>query len=128
MAKNDINLPAVTTALGSGQTPEQALLAKLLLEDLQKKRALEEESDRQARVSREQNVAIVKEGLAKKALEQESCPHRKPAPSNESAIAGQRDHRGNVIFICQYCQQQWNQRTLPPALRIPADFVGGPNF
>lgn len=107
---------------------KQSALYELQAEELirQKEKRLEEQRVQGA--ARAQNVTDIAKRLKEDQDRQANCSHRKPAPSHESAIAGQRDHSGVAHFICQYCQKQWLGSELPPQLRVPADRVGGPQL
>lgn len=107
----------------SGITQE---LQKALLYELNQNRARQEEKERIQQAARDNNIQDVKHKMENDRLIQEGCQHIKPAPSRDSAVAGQRDHRGEAHFICQYCAKEWTGTTLPPHLRIPAERVGGP--
>lgn len=74
----------------------------------------------------EQRMAAIQEMIAEKVREQQSCPHQKQ--NGEYRVGGQRDHRGNTIYFCQWCQMTWNQSTIPPHImsRIDPARIGGP--
>jgi len=107
---------------------KQAELASLQMDELQETRGKRAEAIRIAKVMQEGTIADEKKKAIAVKNHQAGCDHRKPAPSHESAIAGQRDHQGVAHFICQYCAQEWTGGELPLSLRIPGDRLGGPQI
>ena len=82
-----------------------------------------EESEKRAR---EQNLNDIRNQAVQQKLVQDACQHRKP--NNEPSLAGQRDHRGMVHWICLNCQKTWDGKELPMGLGLPAERVGGPHL
>ena len=132
LTKKDITVDSsilASAALNSLQQPAVSLddqIKQLQLEELQRVRNIRESSERDQRVARDSNVREIAKKLREKEELQAQCPHRKPPPSFQSALAGQRDHQGIAHFICQYCQKEWTGSTVPPELRIDGGQVGGP--
>ncbi len=136
-AKNRLDVSTVIGAAQNSSDPEvqRAILALLTkqgeLVDLQlseQRRTIgeREETLRITKAARDSNIADVKKNVARVKNEQDNCIHRKPAPSHEPSIGGQRDHRQQTHFICLYCHQEWLGNELPNHLRIPAERIGGP--
>lgn len=96
----------------------------LELEELKERRAEVKEQRRIALEARKQNAFQLEKARENQENIQRLCPHQKP--NGQPAIAGQRDHQHHYIFICAYCSKTFNEHTLPPHLRIPAERVGGP--
>lgn len=114
----------------ASQDPEVLAMQKGLLA-LQYKKLAEEmgESDENKRMqmeARKQNAFQLEQARKLQEMNQQLCPHQKP--NGQPAIAGQRDHQHEYIFICAYCAKTFSGRNLPPHLRIPAERVGGPDF
>lgn len=72
--------------------------------------------------AREQNARSLESARGEKENQQKLCPHRKP--NGKSAIAGQKK-RKKIFYICQYCQQEYDEITLPPELDPNKDFANG---
>jgi hypothetical protein len=126
----DPNTVAAATMLTAGptNTPAQEALMSLLAEELLRTKKKREEDERIQKAAREANINEIKKTLAQRNSEQNACIHRKPPPSHASALAGQRTHRGTVVFICQYCQKEFTEKTIPPDLHVPGDTIGGPQL
>lgn len=109
-------------------SPAQELLATLLARKLQKQLAQEEEAEEITKKARESGARSMDEMRKREFDKQAACPHLKP--NFQSALAGQRTHQHNYIFICQYCAREFSGDDLMkyPHLRIPLDRIGGPNF
>lgn len=124
MAKNDTDNPG----LSSGFNLDELTKAKLLLEykQLLKKTAADEEAERTAKVAREASAKSMEKTRLEKVEAQNECPHLKP--SGLPGIGGQKMGNNHYIFICAYCQKEFNELTLPARLRPNADTVGGPQL
>lgn len=111
----------------AGDTDESAQLRNLLLKLLgnklaeeEKEKQLKEEEARKLLVARTQDFKAIQERIA---WTQESCDHKKE--DGRSRVAGQKLSSGDTALICQLCFKVWNQNTLPPALRIDPNWIGG---
>lgn len=107
---------------------KQTELVELDTEEKLRLKIQRETAENTQKIAKETVIADTKRQLAKEEAKRKNCIHRKPAPSFESAVAGQRDHSQVAHFICQYCGQEWEGSQLPPNLYIPADRVGGPQL
>ena len=120
----DILQGAVRPDTGSETEAMQKALLSLQLQQLTEEVG-EKTASKEARNQARKVIAKSMEGARlQQTQRQESCPHKKP--NGSPSIAGQRDHQHNHIFICAYCAKEFNQHTLPPHLRIPAEWIGGP--
>ena len=111
-----------------GEDAETLAMKKALLQ-LQLTTLTEETTEKQAtKDSRLQARKVIAKsmeaGRQQQLARQEQCPHKKP--NGQPSIGGQRDHQHNYIFICAYCAKEFNQHTLPPHLRVPNEYIGGP--
>lgn len=108
----------------------QLLNAQLQTEEILRTKQLRTDAEAQAKKARESNIEDVRKQEERNAFDQENCAHRKPPPSHGPAIGGQRDHRGNVHYICLYCHKTWKNAELPIPLRVglDADKIGGPQL
>ena len=106
----------------------QDALAELQYEEALRLRDLRLAAEHDKQFARNAKREEIRAQIALKDFAQASCPHRKPFPSQGSAFAGQRDHRGVTHFICQYCQIEYTGTALPPEFRISSDLIGGPNL
>src|SRR5262245_19036764 len=123
-SNNTTNELAVTALAGTSSGGNAAdRLAELMAVKIAKELEQEKTEAANKQALREAQIAGVKQMLESRALGQAQCPHMKP--NFRPAMAGQKDHRGNAHFICQYCQKEYGN-DLPMHLRIPADQVGGP--
>ena len=87
--------------------------AKKLEEDTAKKNFIES-----------RRIAVAEE-MRQRAAIQAGCMHLKP--NGYPSIGGQRDHHGNRIFLCLFCNAVW-QNELPAHLRnFNPDLMGGPS-
>jgi len=111
---------------GSKATPAQEQILGLLAEELLRNKQARQEREELEKNTRRANIDDIKRNTALKTMEQDACLHRKPPPSHASALAGQRTHRGNVNYICQYCHKEFSEKTIPPDLRISSETIGGP--
>lgn len=128
--------PPVQTAGGSYDAEEADLRKQLLRRQLenaelesfdrQETNAKRLESKRRLENLKTTTLKTEKKRKAIINAEQASCPHMKPM-GHGSAVAATRDHSGHVHFLCQYCQKTWDDSQLPPSLRIPSEFIGGPH-
>jgi hypothetical protein len=132
MANKEINPNDILTAganfLPQSTDPEVLAMQKGLLA-LQFQELTEQREEKQGAKDARNNARIIiakSQEAARKRQEQiqDVCPHKKP--NGQPSIAGQRDHQHNYIFICAYCAKVFNQHTLPAHLRIPNEYVGGP--
>lgn len=124
---NAADLLVNSGALQNGD-PETNALQKALL-SLQLQQLTEEVGEKTAtKEARNQARKVIAKSMEtarqQQEMRQESCPHKKP--NGSPSIAGQRDHQHNYIFICAYCAKTYDQHTLPPHLRIPNEWIGGP--
>ena len=123
-----VHVPAVEVYTDDVQlSPDEVRTQKeaLELEELKERRAEIKEQRRIQLAARKQNAEQLELSRKQQEAIQSLCPHLKP--NGTTAIAGQRDHQHHYIFICAYCSKTFNEHTLPPHLRVPAERVGGPN-
>jgi len=125
---NTVAAAALFTTTAEKSPPTQNALLELLTEELLRNKTDRQEKERIQQAARDANIADVRKNLLQKQADQEACLHRKPPPSHASALAGQRTHRGTVVFVCQYCQKEFDQTTIPPNLQIPGETIGGPQL
>lgn len=99
-----------------------------LFELLEKKEAKKKRDEAEAafQAARKTVMAAQVAGWEAEEAKRASCPHTKP--SGRSAIAGQKLHSHDYLWICQYCSKTWKNDQLPAHLRIDSDRVGGPQF
>lgn len=137
MSTKTVDFPSGALATPTDPTIQKATLELLRkqaeLADLQAEELLRAKAERQEKVeikkrAKESNLETIRKNLDEIKSQQEACIHRKPAPSHESALAGQRDHQQVTHYVCQYCAKPFTDKTVPPNLRIPADRVGGPIY
>jgi hypothetical protein len=85
------------------------------------------------RISREAGHESIKMQMANEAAKQRLCSHLKE--NGYTHLAGQRNHAGVIILVCQSCQKMFrsdapegSKEFLPPSL-VPTreGSVGGPN-
>lgn len=119
---NDTNKTPISSVDVESQLRQELLALQLRREKKQDADATEQENQQIA--ARKQNALSQEAARQEKLRQQEGCAHRKP--NNTSAIAGQRDHQHNSIYLCQYCQKEYDQHTLPANLRPDPNFIGGP--
>jgi hypothetical protein len=114
--------------VGGTLSPSQELLAQLLARKLQRQLAQEDEAEDTNRKAREAGARTMQMKRDQETAKQNACPHLKP--NFQSALAGQRTHQHNYVFICQYCACEFDGNDLMtrPHLRIPMDRIGGPNY
>ena len=91
---------------------------------LDKKIAEDEEAERIAVEQRRQGALNLESKRQQEIDRQNSCPHIKP--NRATAIAGQRDHSGNIHYVCQLCSKPWTNNELPAWLTPDPIFIGGP--
>lgn len=103
-----------------------------LLDEIRLKRELREEAEYNAKEEekhrlRDQQAAAIKADKERREEFQKLCNHMKPG-GRTANVMGQRDHRGNLLLVCQTCFGAFNQKTLPPQVAngINWDHVGGP--
>jgi|SRR5579871_2709377 len=101
----------------------KALLA-LQLKQVSKQVKEQEEAENSHKKARLDAALQMEKARKQEEAVQAYCPHKKP--NGQSAIVGQRDHQHNYIFLCSYCQKQYNQHTIPPDLRPDSTKIGGP--
>lgn len=128
--------PPVGTNAGSYDAEEAQLRKELLrkqldnadLENFDRQETNNKRLEAKRRLENLKSTTLKTEKKRKAIIgaEQASCPHMKPM-GHGSAVAATRDHGGHVHFLCQYCQKTWNDSELPPSLRIPSEFIGGPH-
>jgi len=116
----------LASGLGSGTTVETQL-QQLLLEDLLRQKQERQRAENEHLAARKANMAELKKAELERTMSQDACIHRKPPPSHASALAGQRTHRGTVVYMCQYCGKEFSERTIPPDLRVNPEIIGGPH-
>lgn len=111
-----------------GLSPAQEMLATLLARKLQRQLAQEDEAEETNKKAREAGARTMQMKRDMEFGKQSACPHLKP--NFQSALAGQRTHQHNYVFICQYCAKEFDGNDLmqTPHLRIPLDRIGGPNY
>ncbi len=125
-SKDSILDSAALLAINGGASipgSAQDRLAALLELELGEKRAEKEEARRLSEVARQATLEGIKLEQEKKVALQDACPHMKP--NYTPAVGGQKDHKGNYHFVCQYCNKEFGNN-LPYHLQIPAERVGGP--
>lgn len=108
---------------GSGNSSAQDLLARLLADKLGKEAAQEAADAEQAEAFRTAQLSAIKQQMVEREQQQDACPHMKP--NFRPALGGQKDHKGNYHFICQYCAKEFGN-DVPYHLRIPGEMIGGP--
>jgi CO/xanthine dehydrogenase Mo-binding subunit len=118
---------ANTSAKAADRLAEIALRrAELELAELEERKVQKEEVLAASLRARESSLKSWKERITSTEKAQKFCTHRKPAPSRDTYIAGQRDHRGHTIFLCQLCQKSFEQGQVPLDLLPSSDIIGGP--
>lgn len=123
----DSNNPLSNPLAGNAPPDVWDLQRKILnLQYAQLVRANEqfEEQETQKKGQRLQGAKDMQKRRNDEIAKQSLCPHLKPNFS--PCIGGQRDHQGVYHFICGYCAKEFTGSDLPPHLRIPNEFVGGP--
>jgi hypothetical protein len=121
-AAKDSGLPASTDPdILEMQKGLLALQYKKLAKDM----AEQDETDRVAKQAQLNGALEMQKGRDRQEALQSACPHMKP--NMQPAIAGQRDHQHQYHFICAFCAKEYTQQTLPPWLRIPIEWIGGPD-
>lgn len=111
-------------AVSTGKLSPAEAMAQLNL-----RKALEEELKQEADAEQEARAAEARLKVIQAQIEEierfrAACNHRKK--NGEPRIVGQRDHHGNTIYQCSWCQMTYNQHTLPPLLQPDANIIGGP--
>jgi hypothetical protein len=111
----------IQSLITSGKTVE----AVQLLQAVQGLKALRaEEEQRQERLrEQEQRLLAVQELIDIVEARQEGCTHTKP--NNTPALGGIRTSKGTV-YLCLNCNKAWDDRTLPPYMRVNMPPIGGP--
>lgn len=112
----------------SNEALMEALLAQGRLAALQEDELAEKAEQRKKQ--KDQDIAFRKATLENIRIKtenetalKEACPHMKP--NFQPAVGGQRDHKGNYHFVCQYCNKEFHNN-LPYHLQISGERVGGP--
>jgi hypothetical protein len=122
--KNDLNTEAalLATTGGKGSGAQERLAA--ILEKKFAAEAEEKEAEAQQILAfKTAQLNEIQRMIDMKAAAQERCPHLKE--NYKSALGGQRDHKGNTILVCQFCQKEFINY-VPPLLQIPGEAIGGP--
>lgn len=123
-SKNDIAQAALLSGAlgGAGTYSEEVarLLAESLAEELREKRGKKDAE----KAFREQCQFNTQKEMREREERKSRCSHRKP--NGVSNLGGQRDHSGMYHFICQSCQSEFDDRTVPPNLRPDSEKLGGP--
>jgi hypothetical protein len=128
MANKEATPEQILGAMAAPVPVQEPTLQEKLAELQYRKLAKEMGDSEQADHERKNARLIIAKNLEMNRQRQEAtqnfCPHKKP--NGQPSIAGQRDHNHDYIFICAYCAKTFNQHTLPAHLRIPAEWIGGP--
>lgn len=77
------------------------------LAEMKQKRAEQETRENQLKQMRIQNMALIKRRQLEEAREKEFCSHKDEHGGPNTV--GTRDHRGNVIVMCQTCRKEWRR-------------------
>src|SRR5579885_545840 len=83
----------------------QDQLAALQVQELAERLRKEREEKEYQETMRQANIESLRKDEARREASQAACPHMKP--NFTPAIGGQRDHRGNFHYICQYCGKEF---------------------
>lgn len=121
--QTEIAILAATQNKGGSSSTTQDELAAILKRKLEREMNEEDEVKRQAEKARLASVQAAKFAAEQRTMAQAQCPHMKP--NFTPATGGQKDHKGNYHYICQYCGKEYGNE-LPAHLRISSDMVGGP--
>lgn len=126
MSNNSKDDVVKTTDAGFANRIAELQYTRLLeeQEDRATKKAADALIEKQALAIRNAHMESTKLSAQAKLLNQQSCPHMKP--NFRPATGGQKDHKGTLHMICQYCQKEWTGHELPSHLYIPSEMIGGP--
>lgn len=111
--------------------PQEALAAIQVRKQL--KELLDQERLDAERIKlKSEQLRIIEEEIAENIAAQEACSHMKERGFGP-AIVGQRNHSGNINFLCLICQKSWvnfgnderDPERLPPHLHISSERIGG---
>lgn len=111
--------------------PQEALAAIQARKQLKELLDAEKLDEERIRLKAEQ-LKVIEEEIQETAYQQEACSHMKERGFGP-AIVGQRNHSGNVNFLCLICQKSWvnfgsderDPTRLPPHLHISPERIGG---
>lgn len=118
---------AQSGAFGQQKSPAQAELEILQAKKLKKEIETEEQQEFLRRKAHEEGAKSMEQRRKQEEAKQAQCSHMLEL-NGGPAVACQRDHNQNFIFLCQMCQKIWMNGEIPINLRIPVDRIGGPMF
>lgn len=79
----------------------------LRVQEMKERRKVIEEKENQMKSMRLQNAQLVKRKILEDEREQEVCSHR--MENGDPYTVGSRDHRQNIIIMCQSCRKLWHR-------------------
>jgi len=108
----------------SADVSMDARLKAIQLAQAEKLLAEEKKREEEQMLVRKNNAIKAEKKRQERVRVQSSCRHVKQ--NGDTYLAGQRDHQGNVMLICQRCQKLFVNDEIPPGLRPKNERVGGP--